>query len=88
MPWMINYQGRLTDSSGKAVSGTYSFKFRLYDASTSGTEQWSETQSVTLAEADNGVFSVVLGSSTVLTAVDFNTPLWLCCPSKWTATAR
>ncbi|TPW03396.1 MAG: serine threonine rich antigen, partial [bacterium] len=77
VPWMINYQGRLTDSSGKAVSGSYAFKFRLYDALTSGTKQWEESQTVTLIESDNGVFSVVLGSSTVLTSVDFNTPMWL-----------
>jgi len=77
VPWVLNYQGRLTDSGGKAVTGTYTMKFRLYDASTSGTKLWEESQSVTLAESDNGVFNVILGTTTVLTSVDFNSPMWL-----------
>ncbi len=77
IPWMINYQGRLTDTSGSAVSGTLTITFRLYDAVTSGTKQWQEEQTVTLASTDNGIFNVVLGTVTVLTAVDFNTPMWL-----------
>ncbi len=73
----INYQGRLTDVGNKGVNGTISIIFRLYDASTSGTQVWSETQTLTLTSADNGIFNVVLGSSTALTSVDFNVPLWL-----------
>src|SRR3989338_5832469 len=77
VPWMINYQGRLTDATGKSITGSYTMTFRLYDASTGGTEQWEEEQTVSLAEADSGIFSVILGSVTVLSTVDFNTPMWL-----------
>lgn len=77
VPWSINYQGRLSDASGKSVKGTYSFTFRLYDASTGGNKVWEEAQGLTLSEEDSGVFSCILGSATALTAVDFNTPLWL-----------
>ena len=33
----INYQGRLADSSGSPLSGTYTMTFRLYEAATGGT---------------------------------------------------
>jgi hypothetical protein len=77
IPWMINYQGRLTDPSGVAVSGSYTFTFRLYDAATGGTKLWEEQQTVSLAEIDNGIFSVVLGASTPLDSVSFNNSIWL-----------
>jgi hypothetical protein len=77
VPWMINYQGRLTNVSGSAITGSNTFTFRLYDAATSGTEVWEEEQTIALSAEDNGVFNVVLGSVTVLSTVDFNTPLWL-----------
>ncbi len=77
VPWLINYQGRLTDTSSNSVVGTQTMTFRLYDAATGGTKQWEEQHAVTLSKDDNGIFSVVLGSVTVLTAVDFNTPMWL-----------
>src|SRR3989338_3796129 len=77
VPWMINYQGRLTDATGKSIIGSYTMTFRLYDASTGGTEQWEEEQTISIAEADNGIFNVILGSVAVLSTVDFNTPMWL-----------
>src|SRR3990167_5494963 len=77
VPWMINYQGRLTDATGKSITGSYTMTFRLYDASTGGTEQWEEEQTISIAEADNGIFNVILGSVAVLSTVDFNTPMWL-----------
>ena len=77
IPWMINYQVRLTDTCGKSVTGSYTFTFRMYDAATSGTKQWEEQQTIALVEADNGIFNVVLGAVTALGTVDFNSPLWL-----------
>ncbi|MDP3723282.1 MAG: hypothetical protein Q8R91_07290, partial [Candidatus Omnitrophota bacterium] len=74
---MINYQGRLTDTSGKSITGTYTMTFRFYDASSGGAKQWEEQQTVTIAESDNGTFNVILGSVTALSSVDFNSPLWL-----------
>ncbi|GEM_PF-3186186 len=77
VPWMINYQGRLTDAGNSAVTGTYTMTFRLYDAATSGAELWEEQQTVTLAEPDSGIFNVVLGAVEELSTVNFNNPVWL-----------
>ncbi len=61
VPQMINYQGRLTDSAGDTLSGTYSMEFAIYDDSTGGTARWSEVHpSVTVTA---GTFSVILGTA-------------------------
>ena len=71
----INYQGKLTASSSVAVAdGTYSMVFRLYTVQSGGTNIWSETQDV---EVQNGLFSVMLGTSTSLASVDFSQTLYL-----------
>ncbi len=71
----INYQGKLTNSSGVAVSDAdYSIVFRLYTAASGGSNIWSETQTVTTS---NGLFSVMLGTTTSLAAIDFNQTLYL-----------
>ncbi len=78
IPWMINYQGRLTDAvGGTSIAGSFTFTFRLYDAATGGTNLWQEQQTVALADSDSGIFNVVLGSVTSLSGVDFNSPVWL-----------
>ena len=77
VPYLINYQGRLTDASGKSVAGSMSLIFRLYDAETSGTELWKESQTVSLTSADNGLFNVILGSSKPFTGLSFNSSMWL-----------
>ena len=56
---MINYQGKVTDSDGQPLDGTYSIQFCIYDQETGGTALWSETQSV---EVQNGIFNILLGS--------------------------
>jgi hypothetical protein len=62
VPQMINYQGRLTDDSGDPLDTTVSVVFAIYDDSTEGTAQWSETHlSVTVI---NGLFNVILGAGT------------------------
>jgi hypothetical protein len=48
--------------------------FRLYTVASGGSNVWSETQSVTV---QNGLFSVMLGTSTSLSGVDFNQTLYL-----------
>jgi len=71
----INYQGKLADNLGATVSdGTYSMVFRLYTVATAGTHVWTETQDVTVT---NGLFSVMLGTSTSLSGIDFNRTLYL-----------
>jgi len=37
VPYKVNFQGRLTDSSGMVLSGTYDMQFKLYTAVTGGT---------------------------------------------------
>lgn len=60
VPKIVNYQGYLTDGSGP-VSGTVSIEFRIFDASSGGSQIWSETHpTVTVS---NGYFSVYLGSA-------------------------
>ena len=58
----VNFQARLSGSAGYIVpDGSYSVVFNLYDDPTTGTTQWTETQSVTVKA---GYLSVYLGSST------------------------
>ena len=88
----INYQGRLTTPSGVAVTnGNYNVQFNLYTVPTGGASIWTETdcfstnngttctgsgtdQRVTIT---NGLFSVMLGSTTPFTNVNFNQTLYL-----------
>lgn len=60
VPRLINYQGRLTDTSGNPLTGSYALTFRIYDAETAGNLLWEETQSGVVIQ--KGVFSVLLGS--------------------------
>ncbi|MCX8495595.1 MAG: hypothetical protein ORN51_05365 [Akkermansiaceae bacterium] len=71
VPLLINYQGKVADStglpigaSGTAVAPTAApvnrkVIFRIYDASTGGTRLWTEEQTATISL---GVFSVLLGN--------------------------
>ena len=70
VPEMINYQGILTDGSGNPLDTTVSMLFTIYDASTGGTNLWSETHnSVTVV---GGLFTVLLGSLAPLPATVFD----------------
>ncbi len=66
IPYKMNFQGKLADSSGVPLAnGTYNMKFRIYDASTAGTLQWSEQRAVSagtgVTVTNGGLFSVQLG---------------------------
>jgi hypothetical protein len=65
VPSRINYQGRLLDSGGAALSGTHEVGFRIYEAAILGAPIWSDTTTVT-ADTD-GIFSVVLGADDPIT---------------------
>lgn len=74
VPNLLNYQGRLSDSTGNPQNGAFTIQFAVYDAETGGNQlpsgtPWGETQSVTVT---NGVFNVLLGSVTALPANLFN----------------
>lgn len=74
VPGTINYQGVLTDSVGAALSGEYQITFSLYADETGGEPVWIEIQTVTVS---GGIYTVQLGSSTLLDSVDFSAPYWL-----------
>lgn len=72
VPTKMNFQGRLTDTSGNIkANGTYNMRFKLFTVASGGSNVWSEdrlvsaTQGVTVT---NGTFSVQLGSITTLPA--------------------
>lgn len=78
----INYQGKLTDTDNLAVpDGNYIMKFRLYTTATSATTTniWEEIRldSGDRITVTDGLFSVMLGSSTPLSTVNFNQTLYL-----------
>ena len=76
IPQTLGYQGRLKNSGGTALTGNYSFTFRLYTSSTGGVAVWNETQPS--VSVDQGSFAVQLGSVNPLTTfVDFTKPLYL-----------
>ncbi|MCI0732060.1 MAG: hypothetical protein L0332_35790 [Chloroflexi bacterium] len=76
----IAYQGRLEDTNGNPLAGTYEMTFRLYDEASGGnplwTEQWSGSNAV---EVSDGLFNVLLGSLTPIPPAVFNdnSTLWL-----------
>ena len=62
VPSDINYQGRLSDANGDAVTGDVSMSVKMYDAQSGGNEIYSEDiGTVTLDE--NGVYSFQFGAS-------------------------
>src|SRR3989338_8833687 len=73
IPRYINYQGKLTDADDAPVTGDVSITVRIYDAETGGTALWTETQTVTVTR---GIFSILLGNTTALTGLDFNSAYW------------
>jgi len=57
---VIPIQGRLTDANGNPLNGTYSIRFRLYDATSDGSVVCEDTNSV---EVTNGLFNSEIGGS-------------------------
>jgi len=74
-PQIMNYQGRLTDSAGNPLNGTYSITFKLYNVSSGGTAFWTETHST--VSVTDGLFNVLLGSSNPLNPSDFTGTTYL-----------
>lgn len=61
---MLNYipvQGKLTDASGRPLTGTYNLTFRLYDVISGGAALHSDTHSVKVV---NGLFNSEIGGVT------------------------
>lgn len=73
-PLLLDFQGRLTNTTGAVITGSNSMTFRIYNVYTSGSALWTETQSVNV---QNGNFDVLLGGTTSLSGVSFTQPLYL-----------
>jgi hypothetical protein len=86
----INYQGKLVSSTNSIVpDGNYNIRFKLYTSLALGSPIWTETWCNTSDCAGtgtgndiripivNGLFSIMLGSTTAFTGVDFDQPLYL-----------
>lgn len=58
VPPTMNYQGRLTDSTGTPIDGSVSIIFSIYEVLTGGVAIWTETRNVTVTD---GIFSLNLG---------------------------
>jgi len=75
LPTMMNFQGRVTNNSGSILSnGTYNMRFKIWTASSGGSQVWSEDRLVSASQGvtvTNGMFSVQLGSVTTLPASVF-----------------
>mgnify|MGYP001561194253 FL=1 len=74
VPHLINYQGRITDSGGTPLNGSYALTFRIYDAETAGNLLWEEVQNGVVIQ--KGIFTVLLGSVTNLNLA-FDKPYFL-----------
>ncbi|MBI5873339.1 MAG: hypothetical protein HZB36_04260 [Candidatus Omnitrophica bacterium] len=74
VPHLINYQGRLTDTAGNPLNGSYNLTFRIYDALSAGNLLWEETQ--TGVVVDKGLFGILLGSVASLN-IAFDKPYFL-----------
>ncbi len=73
IPRTISYQGVLKDAGGNLLNESVNLTFSIYAVASEGTALWSEPQTVAVAQ---GVFSVILGSSTPLD-LDFDAQYWL-----------
>ena len=73
VPKILNYQGTLSDSSGKAVNSSVSMTFNIYKEETGGIALWTETQTVSVA---NGFYAVVLGNTNSI-GLPFDTQYYL-----------
>ncbi len=73
IPKKINIQGKLTDSSGNVLSGSYTFVFSIYNAYSDGDKLWTEDQSIAVSK---GIYDAALGSVNALN-LSFADPYYL-----------
>ncbi|NNF06073.1 MAG: hypothetical protein HKN21_04880, partial [Candidatus Eisenbacteria bacterium] len=74
-PKTMNAQGVLRDGSGAAVAdGDHTVVFKLYETATGGSAIWEESQ---LISTSNGLFNAVLGNTTSLAGLDFESPYYM-----------
>ena len=56
VPSLINYQGRLTDPNGDALTGNKVMSVSIYDAATEGTSLYTEEVG-SISLDNNGIYS-------------------------------
>lgn len=73
----LNFQARLLTASGGIVpDGNYSVQFKLYNVSSGGSTQWTETQGT--VPVRSGYLSVYLGTVTAFpSTIDWSQQQWL-----------
>ena len=81
-PAYLNYQGKLGDTTGNPLTGTYSFQFNLYNQAAGGTLLFSDANysGSNAVSVSNGVYSVQIGSLTaggIPVSAFFNSEVWL-----------
>jgi hypothetical protein len=74
VPLTFTQQGRLLDTAGAGLDGAHELHFAIYDAAASGSEVWSETQSVLVSQ---GHYAARLGAVTPLDAGAIAGERWL-----------
>jgi len=74
IPHIVNYQGKLTDSTGVAINDTVTIIFRVYDADSAGTVLWMEAHP--LVPVFNGLFDTRL-VETIPMLLAFDEPYFL-----------
>jgi hypothetical protein len=75
VPNLINYQGKLSNASGSALTGTFTMRFQLYPDLEGGPPVWSETRNVNVIK---GMYDVLLGGVVPFQSGLFSTdPLYL-----------
>ena len=76
VPRIINYQGRLVDSSGVGVNDTLNMIFSLYTSESSTFPLWTENHTEVIVT--KGFFSVALGQINPFPdSLDFGNPYWI-----------
>ena len=68
VPGHMNFQGRLTDSLGNLLNGTFDLTFRIYDDSVGGSTVYDETH--TNVPVTSGLFSVLIGGKSFILPFD------------------
>jgi hypothetical protein len=73
---LINVQGKLTDSNGNALGGSFVVTFRFYANvnDSMANAVWTESQQITV---QNGLINATLGNVNSLDSLSFNTPYYL-----------